>query len=67
MKLNEGPIDRIVRVALGIVLLGLGIFVVKGTLGIVLDVVGAIALITGAVGFCLLYRLFGDFNTLKKS
>jgi uncharacterized RDD family membrane protein YckC len=67
MKINEGPIDRIVRVALGVALLALGIFFIKGTLGIVLDVVGAIALITGVTGFCLLYRLFGDFSTLKKN
>jgi hypothetical protein len=67
MKINEGPIDRIVRVALGVALLALGIFVVRGTLGIVLDVVGAIALVTGVTGFCLLYRLFGDFTTVKKN
>jgi uncharacterized RDD family membrane protein YckC len=67
MKINEGPIDRIIRIALGVALLALGVFVVKGTLGIVLDVVGAIALITGVTGFCLLYRLFGGFGTLKKS
>ena len=67
MKINEGPIDRIVRVALGVALLALGIFFIKGTLGIVLDVVGAIALITGVTGFSLLYRLFGDFSTLKKN
>lgn len=65
MKVNEGTVDRVVRVILGVVLLGVGLFVVKGTLGIVLDVLGAVALITGITGFCLLYRLFGDFSTKK--
>jgi hypothetical protein len=34
-------------------------------LGIVLDVLGVIAVVTAATGFCLLYRLFGDFSTKK--
>jgi len=66
MKMNEGTIDRVVRIVLGVVLLYIGIMVVGGVWGIVLDVIGAVALITGATGFCLLYRLFGDFTTAKK-
>ena len=67
MKVNEGTLDRVIRVIFGVVLLGIGILVVKGTVGIVLDVIGAVLLITGVVGFCLLYRLFGDFNTKGKA
>jgi len=66
MKMNEGTIDRVVRIVLGVVLLYIGIMVVGGAWGIVLDVIGAVALITGATGFCLLYKLFGDFTTAKK-
>ena len=66
MKMNEGTIDRVVRIVVGVVLLYIGIMVVGGAWGIVLDVIGAVALITGATGFCLLYRLFGDFTTAKK-
>ncbi|MDR3686642.1 MAG: DUF2892 domain-containing protein [Coriobacteriia bacterium] len=65
MKVNEGNADRVIRLVLGAVLLGVGLFFVKGTLGIVLDVLGVVALITGATGFCLLYRLFGDFSTKR--
>lgn len=51
--------DRIVRVVLGIVLLYVGFGgVVAGTLGIV----GALALITGLVGFCPMYYLI-KFST----
>jgi len=66
MKMNEGTIDRVVRIVLGVVLLYVGLFVLVGTtLGIVLDVLGAVAVGTGISGFCLLYKLFGDFSTKK--
>jgi hypothetical protein len=58
MKINESMVDRIIRGVLGLVLLALFFTnTVAGTLGIVLAVVGAIALITGVVGFCPLYSL----------
>jgi hypothetical protein len=67
VKMNESTIDRVIRVVLGLVLLYVGFFVLAGTtLGIVLDVLGAIAVGTGVSGFCLLYKLFGDFSTAKK-
>lgn len=67
MKANESTTDRIIRAVAGVVLLGVGLFVTKGTVGIVLDVVGAVLLFTAATGFCLLYKVFGDFSTAKKS
>jgi len=58
MKTNESGLDRIVRVVLGIVLLALYFTnVVAGGLGILFIVLGAIALLTGVVGFCPLYSL----------
>jgi hypothetical protein len=67
MKVNESPGDRIVRAVVGVVFLGLGVFAIHGWVGIVLDVLGVIALFTAATGFCLLYRLFGNFTTAKKA
>lgn len=64
-KANESPLDRVVRAALGVILLGVGIFAVKGTFGIVLDVLGGILLFTAATGMCLLYAPF-KFSTLEK-
>ncbi len=59
-KLNEASWDRILRVVLGAALLVLAVAgVVTGTPGIVLGVVGAIFLLTGIVGFCPLYTIFG--------
>jgi hypothetical protein len=58
MKTNESGLDRIIRVVVGIVLLGLYFMgIVTGGLGVVFIIVGAIALITGVVGFCPLYAL----------
>ena len=58
MKTNESSLDRYIRVILGAVLLVLKFTgVVTGTLGWVLLAVGAIALITGLIGFCPLYAL----------
>lgn len=60
MKANEGTVDRIIRAVAGIAAL-LGAFALgSGTLGFApLLVVGAILLVTAAVGFCPLYRVFG--------
>ena len=55
MEKNEGTVDRIVRVCLGLVLLSLT-FVGPQTLW---GLVGLIPLITGAVGFCPLYKIIG--------
>lgn len=60
MKLNVAGWDRVVRVILGIVLLYLGFaHVVGGGLGVVADILGAVLLLTGIVGFCPLYALLG--------
>ncbi len=61
MKLtsNESPIDRIIRIALGIGLAGLALASsVTAPVAYVVWVVAAIALVTGIVGFCPLYALF---------
>ena len=65
MKVNESMVDRVVRGLVGLVLLALYFSnAVTGTLGIVLVIVGAVALLTGLVGFCPLYSVF-KFRTNK--
>ena len=68
-KRNEGVLDRIVRVALGIVLLPTGLFllgVVRSNVpGLVATGFGLWVLITGLTGVCPLYIPFG-INTLEK-
>ena len=60
MKVNEGSVDRVVRVVLAAVLFYL-VFagVVTGVWAWVAGIAGAIALITGATGFCAIYALLG--------
>lgn len=68
-KRNVGTLDRIVRVALGLVLLPAGLFLLGGLqgsmLGLVIAGLGGIGLFTGFTGFCLLYALLG-INTREK-
>ena len=65
MKTNEAAWDRIIRIGAGFVLgyLGLG-GVIGGTLGIIATILGAVLLVTGAIGWCPLYSL-AKFSTLK--
>ncbi len=60
MTTNESSLDRIIRLVVGIAAL-VGAFAVGlGSLGgIILAVVGVVMLVTAAVGFCPLYRVFG--------
>lgn len=60
MTRNEGSIDRIVRVAIGVIALVIAFTGVVGSgpaWGI--GIVGAVLFVTGAVGFCPAYALFG--------
>lgn len=60
MGKNESGLDRGLRLIVAIVAAVLAFVVGAGsTLGIVLLAVAAIMLVTAAVGFCPLYRIFG--------
>lgn len=61
MKSNVGGIDRILRIVLGLVLIGLAL---TGTIG-VWGWVGVVPLATGFMSFCPLYPLLG-INTCPK-
>jgi hypothetical protein len=64
MTSNVGGIDRIARIALGLVLIGL---TATGTVGW-WGWLGVVPLATGAIGWCPPYAIFG-FNTcaMKKN
>jgi hypothetical protein len=64
-KPNEGKTDRTIRVVLGVILLGLAFSSLTGITQTVAGIVGLVALITGAVGFCGLYKILG-ISTLEK-
>jgi fatty acid desaturase len=60
MPRNEGTVDRVIRVTVGVAALLLALI---GPLGggwsWLVGVVGAILLVTGAIGYCGAYALFG--------
>jgi hypothetical protein len=63
---NVGMIDRVVRIILGIVLIGIfALNMVTAPWSYLVALIGLIVLVTGAVGTCALYSLIG-FNTLGK-
>jgi Protein of unknown function (DUF2892) len=55
MQTNESSIDRALRLVIGVVLLSLVVIGPKTYWGLL----GLVPLLTGAVGFCPLYRLLG--------
>ena len=57
-KYNVGKTDRIVRVVLGVLLIGNVFFALQHPIGWI----GVVLLITGLVGICPLYSLL-DINT----
>ena len=61
MTKNIGNIDRIIRIVIGLVIIGLG-FGFHSWLGLI----GLIPLFTGIVGYCTLYTILG-INTCKTS
>lgn len=55
MKANEGTIDRAVRIIAGLALIGL---TVTDTIG-VWGWIGVLPLVTGIIGVCPAYSIFG--------
>ncbi|MBI3355899.1 MAG: DUF2892 domain-containing protein [Nitrospirae bacterium] len=65
MICNVGGIERPIRIVVGILLIGVGALAGLPTvwMGIVLTL-GAVALVTGTIGYCPLSTLFG-INTYQ--
>lgn len=55
MKCNSGGIDRALRVVVGLALIALAVTDKVGMWGWI----GVVPLVTGAVGFCPAYAIFG--------
>jgi hypothetical protein len=55
MKVNEGTIDRALRIIVGLILVGL---TATGTIG-AWGWIGVLPLLTGAFGFCPAYAVLG--------
>lgn len=55
MKANVGGIDKVLRIVIGLVLIGLAATQVIGWWGFI----GLVPLLTAFISFCPLYQLFG--------
>jgi hypothetical protein len=61
MVKNVGTVDKVIRIVLGIVLIGL-IFVLQVPIkwgGLIMAVVGVVLIITALMNFCPIFRIFG--------
>ncbi len=65
MKKNVGTVDRVVRIIVGLVLFVIGILAQNPLVIGILMVVGALLLLSGILGWCLLYKVLG-IDTQKK-
>jgi len=63
MCFNAGKADRIVRVIAGLGLITFGL--ISGNL--IIAAIGAVPLLTGAIGFCPLYPIFKLNTGCKKN
>lgn len=58
-KQNVGMMDRCFRICMGILLVVLGVLFAKGSVGTILVILSIPLLISGIIGFCPTYILFG--------
>lgn len=67
MKKNMGTIDKVIRILMALVVIGLYFAnVISGTLAIVLLVFSAVFILTSLITFCPLYTLLGINTGAKK-
>lgn len=68
-EVNEGKLDRGIRIVLGLVMMGVGFGgVIGGGLGTAVGVIGLVPLITGLAGRCPAYALLGmDTCSMRKA
>ncbi|KAA0915103.1 DUF2892 domain-containing protein [Psychrobacter sp. ANT_WB68] len=60
MEINVGSTERLLRIIIGVVIIGLGLYFQSWW-----GVVGLILLLTGLFRFCPLYKMLG-MNTCKR-
>jgi hypothetical protein len=69
MEINEGKIDRIIRIIAGIILLAVAVFFfLENNLlfAVIPLIIGLILVVTGFTGYCLIYKIL-NINTVGKS
>ncbi len=65
LECNVGGVEKIIRMVLGVVLIGLGLLgVFTGAIAALGYIIGVIALVTGVAGYCPASALLG-INTCR--
>lgn len=64
-KRNEGNIERGIRLALGMILLGFALTVLSGIAQAVLVILSIVLMVTGLIGYCPLYTVIGLLTKQK--
>ena len=63
IKRSMGSTEKMIRISLGLILVGLGLFYFGGRVGVKLGVaialLGILPLLTGILNFCPLYSIWG--------
>jgi hypothetical protein len=59
VKFMASPAGRLTRIVAGLVLVALGLWVINGTGGIIVAVIGLVPLAAGVFDFCVFAPLFG--------
>lgn len=59
VKMMTGPSGRVGRIVLGLLILGLGQFLVRGTPGLVMSLVSLVPIGGGVFDFCLIAKALG--------
>ena len=58
-RFMSSNIGRLLRIVAGLALIGIGLWVIGGTWGIVLAAIGLVPLLAGLFKFCVFAPLFG--------
>ena len=67
VEYNLGHMERVFRVGLGVILLAVGGLTALPTWGTTIAIfIGIVALVTGVIGYCPAWRLFG-INTCDRN
>ena len=65
---NESPLDRVVRIILGLTIVGLGWFGIEDDLvAATFKIFGFFPLVTGILGWCPFYAILGYKSCKKRS
>ena len=66
MQVNVGPVERVVRLVIGLALVAAGLLWIRGVLGVMVALVGGVLIFSGAIGFCHVRKFFGICRVTKK-